>query len=185
MNHRMGLFDAILIKENHIAAAGSLTAAVVRARSLHPSIMVEVEVENFTELREALAAGADRIMLDEFELDELVQAVVEVDGRVPLEVSGRRRHRSRPRDRRNRRRLHLDRRPDQARARDRPFHAHRTGQQRDAESLRPQILPRNLRTPPAIAPRTTTAPITQISTGLEDFSGSATGSAAAGVAAGA
>ena len=88
MNHRMGLFDAILIKENHIAAAGSLTAAVSRARNLHPSIMVEVEVENFTELREALAAGADRIMLDEFELDELVQAVVEVDGRVPLEVSG-------------------------------------------------------------------------------------------------
>ena len=88
MNHRMGLFDAILIKENHIAAAGSLTAAVSRARNLHPSIMVEVEVENFTELREALAAGAGRIMLDEFELDELVQAVVEVDGRVPLEVSG-------------------------------------------------------------------------------------------------
>ncbi|SFM97379.1 carboxylating nicotinate-nucleotide diphosphorylase [Dokdonella immobilis] len=88
MNHRMGLFDAILIKENHIAAAGSLSAAVTRARSLHPSIMVEVEVENFSELREALAAGADRIMLDEFELDELVQAVVEVDGRVPLEVSG-------------------------------------------------------------------------------------------------
>ena len=88
MNHRMGLYDAILIKENHIAAAGSLAAAVARARTLHPSIMVEVEVENFSELREALAAGADRIMLDEFELDELVQAVSEVDGRVPLEVSG-------------------------------------------------------------------------------------------------
>jgi nicotinate-nucleotide pyrophosphorylase (carboxylating) len=88
MNHRMGLYDAVLIKENHIAAAGSLIAAVQRARALHPSIMVEVEVENFSELREALAAGADRIMLDEFELDELVQAVSEVDGRVPLEVSG-------------------------------------------------------------------------------------------------
>ncbi len=88
MNHRMGLYDAILIKENHIAAAGSLAAAVARARTLHPSIMVEVEVENFSELREALAASADRIMLDEFELDELVQAVSEVDGRVPLEVSG-------------------------------------------------------------------------------------------------
>jgi nicotinate-nucleotide pyrophosphorylase (carboxylating) len=87
-NHRMGLYDAVLIKENHIAAAGSLLAAVQRARTLHPSIMVEVEVENFSELREALAAGADRIMLDEFELDELVQAVSEVDGRVPLEVSG-------------------------------------------------------------------------------------------------
>lgn len=87
-NHRIGLFDAVLIKENHIAAAGSLTAAVATARQLHPSIMVEVEVENFSELREALSAAVDRIMLDEFELDELVQAVAEVDGRVPLEVSG-------------------------------------------------------------------------------------------------
>lgn len=87
-NHRIGLYDAVLIKENHIAAAGSLTAAVAEARRLHPSLLVEVEVENFSELREALSAGADRIMLDEFELDELVQAVAEVDGRVPLEVSG-------------------------------------------------------------------------------------------------
>ncbi|MBL0164201.1 MAG: carboxylating nicotinate-nucleotide diphosphorylase [Xanthomonadales bacterium] len=87
-NHRMGLHDAILIKENHIAAAGSIGAAVARARLLHPEIMVEVEVEDFSELREALEAGVDRIMLDEFELDELMQAVVEVDGRVPLEVSG-------------------------------------------------------------------------------------------------
>jgi nicotinate-nucleotide pyrophosphorylase (carboxylating) len=88
MNHRMGLYDAILIKENHIASAGSLSLAVAQARTLHPAIMVEVEVENFSELREALSAGVDRIMLDEFELDELVQAVAEVDGRVPLEVSG-------------------------------------------------------------------------------------------------
>lgn len=87
-NHRMGLHDAILIKENHIAAAGSLGKAVERARALHPQIMVEVEVENFSELREALDSGVDRIMLDEFELDELMQAVAEVDGRVPLEVSG-------------------------------------------------------------------------------------------------
>lgn len=87
-NHRIGLHDAVLIKENHIAAAGSLASAVATARRLHPSVMVEVEVENFSELREALKAGVDRIMLDEFELDELVQAVAEVDGRVPLEVSG-------------------------------------------------------------------------------------------------
>jgi len=87
-NHRMGLHDAVLIKENHIAAAGSISAAVARARALHPGVMVETEVENFSELREALAAGADRIMLDEFELHELAQAVAEVDGRVPLEVSG-------------------------------------------------------------------------------------------------
>jgi nicotinate-nucleotide pyrophosphorylase (carboxylating) len=87
-NHRMGLHDAVLIKENHIATAGSIAAAVSRARALHPGLLVETEVENFGELREALAAGADRIMLDEFELHELSQAVVEVDGRVPLEVSG-------------------------------------------------------------------------------------------------
>ena len=87
-NHRIGLFDAVLIKENHIATAGSITAAIARARALHPGVMVETEVENFSELREALAAGADRIMLDEFELHELSQAVAEVDGRVPLEVSG-------------------------------------------------------------------------------------------------
>ncbi|MBO9663699.1 carboxylating nicotinate-nucleotide diphosphorylase [Dokdonella sp.] len=87
-NHRIGLFDAVLIKENHIAAAGSIAAAVLRARALHPGLLVETEVENFAELREALAAGADRIMLDEFELHELAQAVAEVGGRVPLEVSG-------------------------------------------------------------------------------------------------
>jgi len=87
-NHRIGLYDAVLIKENHIATAGSITAAIERARALHPTLMVETEVENFAELREALAAGADRIMLDECELHELAQAVAEVDGRVPLEVSG-------------------------------------------------------------------------------------------------
>lgn len=87
-NHRLGLYDAVLLKENHIAAAGSIAAAVARARELHPGILVETEVENFAELREALAAGVDRIMLDEFELHELSQAVAEVGGRVPLEVSG-------------------------------------------------------------------------------------------------
>lgn len=88
VNHRMGLHDAILLKENHILAAGSLTSAVNLARQLHPNLLLEVEVETFSELREALGAQVDRIMLDEFELDELVQAVAEVDGRVPLEVSG-------------------------------------------------------------------------------------------------
>jgi nicotinate-nucleotide pyrophosphorylase (carboxylating) len=87
-NHRIGLYDAVLIKENHIATAGSITAAIARARALHPGVLVETEVENFSELREAIAAGADRIMLDEFELHELAQAVAEVEGRVPLEVSG-------------------------------------------------------------------------------------------------
>jgi len=87
-NHRSGLYDGVLIKENHIAAAGSIHAAVARARTLHPGVLVETEVENFAELREALAAGVDRIMLDEFELHELSQAVTEVGGRVPLEMSG-------------------------------------------------------------------------------------------------
>ena len=87
-NHRIGLFDAVLIKENHIAAAGSIGAAIARARMLHPGLLVETEVETFAELREALAAAPDRIMLDEFELHELAQAVAEAAGRVPLEVSG-------------------------------------------------------------------------------------------------
>ena len=87
-NHRIGLFDAILIKENHIAAAGSLTAAVTAARAAHPRLLLEVEVENFAELDEVLAAGVDRIMLDEFADHDLRLAVARVGGRVQLEVSG-------------------------------------------------------------------------------------------------
>ncbi|HET9191132.1 MAG TPA: carboxylating nicotinate-nucleotide diphosphorylase [Rudaea sp.] len=87
-NHRIGLFDAILIKENHIAAAGSLAAAVEAARTRHPALLLEVEVENFEELDAALAAGVDRIMLDEFPLDDIRRAVAHVAGRVKLEVSG-------------------------------------------------------------------------------------------------
>ncbi len=87
-NHRIGLFDAMLIKENHIAAAGSLTAAVRAARAFHPQLLLEVEVENFAELGEALAAGVDRVMLDEFADADLDRAVAEVDGRAEIEVSG-------------------------------------------------------------------------------------------------
>ena len=88
-NHRIGLFDAILIKENHIAAAGSLTAAVRSARAQSPALLLEVEVENFAELEEALATGAvDRVMLDEFSLDDMRRAVALVAGRVALEASG-------------------------------------------------------------------------------------------------
>ncbi|HEY2396318.1 MAG TPA: carboxylating nicotinate-nucleotide diphosphorylase [Rudaea sp.] len=87
-NHRIGLFDAILIKENHIAAAGSLAAAVRAARAQHPRLMVETEVETFEELDQALAAGVDRIMLDEFSLDDMRKAVEHVAGRIPLEASG-------------------------------------------------------------------------------------------------
>ena len=87
LNHRVGLYDGILIKENHIVAAGSITAAVSRAR-LISSVLVEVEVENQHELREAVAARSDRIMLDNFSLEDLCEAVEWVAGRVPLEASG-------------------------------------------------------------------------------------------------
>lgn len=87
-NHRMGLYDQILIKENHIQAAGSITAAVRTARQQSPGIKVEVEVEGFDELAQALAAGADVIMLDDFADDDLIRAVSLCAGRSKLEVSG-------------------------------------------------------------------------------------------------
>lgn len=89
-NHRMGLHDAILIKENHIAAAGSIAAAVAAARR-QSGAQVEVEVENFAELRQALAAQPDMIMLDEFALDDLKSAVQmsrEYGASIKLEASG-------------------------------------------------------------------------------------------------
>ncbi|TAL86614.1 MAG: carboxylating nicotinate-nucleotide diphosphorylase [Rhodanobacter sp.] len=87
-NQRMGLYDAILIKENHITAAGSLAAAVQLARRLHPSLPLEVEVENLEQLDEALEASPDRIMLDNFSLSLLGEAVRITAGRIPLEASG-------------------------------------------------------------------------------------------------
>nr|WP_040857658.1 carboxylating nicotinate-nucleotide diphosphorylase [Thiorhodovibrio frisius] len=87
-NHRMGLFDAILIKENHIMAAGSITAAVAAARETAAGVRVEVEVENLDELGQALAAGAERVLLDNFGLHLLRDAVRLTDGRARLEASG-------------------------------------------------------------------------------------------------
>ncbi|MDD2751234.1 MAG: carboxylating nicotinate-nucleotide diphosphorylase, partial [Acidithiobacillus sp.] len=88
-NHRLGLFDGILIKENHIAACGSITAALSAARSLAPALTrTEIEVENLEQLEEALAAGADMILLDNFGLESLRQAVQRVAGKIPLEASG-------------------------------------------------------------------------------------------------
>ncbi|HRZ53275.1 MAG TPA: carboxylating nicotinate-nucleotide diphosphorylase [Candidatus Contendobacter sp.] len=87
-NHRIGLFDAVLIKENHIMAAGSITNAIATARRLHPNVTVEVEVENLTELEEALAARPDIVMLDNFELAILAEAVRITAKRVKLEASG-------------------------------------------------------------------------------------------------
>ncbi|ERS86037.1 carboxylating nicotinate-nucleotide diphosphorylase [Halomonas sp. PBN3] len=87
-NHRLGLWDAFLIKENHIAACGGIAAAVQEARDIARDLPVEVEVETFEELEQALAAGADVIMLDNFGLDELREAVRRGAGRATLEASG-------------------------------------------------------------------------------------------------
>lgn len=87
-NHRIGLFDAILIKENHISAAGSVTAAVREALRLYPGLLLEVEVENITQLEEAFQAGAQRALLDNFGLVQLEAAVSQFKGRIGLEASG-------------------------------------------------------------------------------------------------
>ena len=93
VNHRMALYDAVMLKENHIRAAGSLTAAVERARDLHPRLPLIVEVETLAQLREALEAGCTRILVDDFDADTRREAVriarsAPYDGRIPLEVSG-------------------------------------------------------------------------------------------------
>ncbi len=87
-NHRRGLFDGILLKENHIAAYGSITQAVAAAKTRHPDTAVEIEVETLADLHEALAACADIVMLDNFSLDAIRQAVLDTDGRAKLEASG-------------------------------------------------------------------------------------------------
>jgi nicotinate-nucleotide pyrophosphorylase (carboxylating) len=86
-NHRIGLFDAILIKENHIAAAGGITAAIERCRE-GSDLPMEIEVRNPAEIDEALAAGANHLLLDNMSDDELRAAVAQVDGRAKLEASG-------------------------------------------------------------------------------------------------
>lgn len=88
-SHRFGLFDGALIKENHIAAAGSIAAAVKNVRRRIPiTVKIEVEVENLKEVEEALQAGADVIMFDNMSIEEMKEAVKLVGGRVPLEASG-------------------------------------------------------------------------------------------------
>lgn len=87
-NHRLGLYDAFLIKENHIAACGSIKAAVSKARRLYPDKWVEVEVENFEELAQALDTDPDVIMLDNFSLAGLRKAVAQNNGKTKLEASG-------------------------------------------------------------------------------------------------
>ena len=87
-NHRIGLFDAFLIKENHIQAAGGIASAVSSARASAPGKPVEVEVENLGELQQALEAGSDRVMLDNFSLAQMKEAVGLAAGKVELEASG-------------------------------------------------------------------------------------------------
>ena len=87
-NHRMGLYDAYLIKENHIIGCGSITRAIQKARNHHPDKPVEVEVENINELNEALNANADIILLDNFDINEIKKAVVINQGQAALEISG-------------------------------------------------------------------------------------------------
>ena len=87
-NHRIGLYDGILIKENHINAAGSIAAAITQARALHPGVTIEVEAENFGEMDQALAGQADIILLDNFDIAMLNQAVERNQGQALLEASG-------------------------------------------------------------------------------------------------
>ena len=87
-NHRMGLYDAFLIKENHIAAAGSIADAVHSARALRKELAVEIEVENLEELEQAIEAGADRVLLDNFAPDQIRRAVALNAQRAELEASG-------------------------------------------------------------------------------------------------
>jgi len=87
-NHRMGLFDAFLIKENHIAACGGIDAAVSKAKALYPNKSVEIEVQNLNELELAISAEADIVMLDNFECNNILKAVKLNDGRLKLEASG-------------------------------------------------------------------------------------------------
>ncbi|WP_372409856.1 carboxylating nicotinate-nucleotide diphosphorylase [Acinetobacter radioresistens] len=87
-NHRLGLFDAFLIKENHIMAAGGIAQAIAKAHDIAPGKPVEVEVETWDELNQALNAGADIIMLDNFSTQQMQDAVQHVAGRCKLEASG-------------------------------------------------------------------------------------------------
>ncbi|MDJ0833352.1 MAG: carboxylating nicotinate-nucleotide diphosphorylase [Gammaproteobacteria bacterium] len=87
-NHRIGLFDAFLLKENHLAAAGDMASAVNQARHIKPDALLEVEVETLDQLRQAIDAKVDRVLLDNFSLEQLEQAVRINQGQVELEASG-------------------------------------------------------------------------------------------------
>ncbi len=88
LNHRTGLYDAYLLKENHLAACGDMASAVLKARQLKPDVLLEVEVENLQQLEQAIECKVDRVLLDNFNLDMLLQAVKINDSRIKLEASG-------------------------------------------------------------------------------------------------
>lgn len=87
-NHRIGLFDTVMLKENHIHAAGSIAAAAAQAKSRYPDLPLIIEVENLDELDQALAAGCTRILIDDFSLADMREAVRRAAGHIPLEASG-------------------------------------------------------------------------------------------------
>ena len=87
-NQRMALWDGILIKENHIAAAGSIAAALEAAGALNAGVSIQIEVENLDELRQALEGGAKNVLIDDFSLDDMSRAVTLSAGRAVLEISG-------------------------------------------------------------------------------------------------
>jgi len=87
-NHRMGLYDMALIKDNHIDVAGSIRKAVEKVRQAHPDLPIEVEARTLIDVEELLGLKVDRIMLDNFEINEIEKAVLIVGGKVPLEASG-------------------------------------------------------------------------------------------------
>ena len=87
-NHRIGLFDAYLIKENHLAAGGGIAKTVARAREMNPDKLVEVEVEDLEQLQQAIDASVDRVLLDNFSIDDMVAAVELNQRRIELEASG-------------------------------------------------------------------------------------------------
>ncbi|MCP4074849.1 MAG: carboxylating nicotinate-nucleotide diphosphorylase [Gammaproteobacteria bacterium] len=88
LNHRTGLYDAFLLKENHLAACGDMASAVQQARQLKPKVLLEVEVENLLQLQQAIECKVDRVLLDNFNLEMLHQAVTINDSRIKLEASG-------------------------------------------------------------------------------------------------
>ena len=88
LNHRIGLFDAYLIKENHLAACGGIAAAATKARALNPELLLEIEVESLDQLQQAIDAGVDRALLDNFSLEQTREAVELNNKRIQLEASG-------------------------------------------------------------------------------------------------